>query len=156
MTWDGTETRDECYSEPAFADYMRETAILDVCPFKLFPTGTTTVLEGASRAYMRCSLLVGNMGHALEIAQLAEKSASRNDGEAYPKAPDDATQDGDNLMTEELGYLIVRGGQPEQVGEYDRPEGKILQRGRLSELTNHPEGWGRKRPRLASGDDEEE
>jgi hypothetical protein len=49
------------------------------------------------------------MRDALKIAQLAKKCAGCNDGEAYPKAPDDATQDGDNLMTEELQGLIVRG-----------------------------------------------
>jgi hypothetical protein len=52
MAWDGTKTCDECYSEPAFADDMRETAILEVCLFKFLATGTTTVLEGASRADM--------------------------------------------------------------------------------------------------------
>jgi hypothetical protein len=53
-------------------------------------------------------------GDVLEVAQLAEESASCNDGKAYPKAPDDATEYGNNLMTEELEEVIrkwsIKGG----------------------------------------------
>jgi hypothetical protein len=45
-------------------------------------------------------------GDVLEVAQLAKESTCCNDGKAYPKAPDDATEYGNDLMTEELQEVI--------------------------------------------------
>jgi hypothetical protein len=54
MAWDGTETSDEGYFDPTFADDTSKAAILKACLFKLLAAGVTTVLEGASRVGMRC------------------------------------------------------------------------------------------------------
>jgi hypothetical protein len=53
VAWDGTETSDEGYSDPTFADDMSKATILKVCLFKLLAAGMTTVLEGASWIGMR-------------------------------------------------------------------------------------------------------
>ena len=39
--------------------------------------------------------------HALEVAELAEEGARGDDAEAGPQAPDEAAEDGDDLMAEE-------------------------------------------------------
>lgn len=51
------------------------------------------------------------MDDALEVAQLSGKSASCNNCKTYPKTPNDATQNGDDFMTEKLRDSIVSGGR---------------------------------------------
>jgi hypothetical protein len=93
VAWDGAITCDKGYFEVSFADDARKAPILHICPFKLFPTHTTTILEGTSHGHngysMSETLKVAE--HALEIAQFSEKCTSCNNGETYPKTPNDAT-----------------------------------------------------------------
>ena len=59
--------------------------------------------------------------HALEVAELAEEGARGDDAEAGPEAPDEAAEDGDDLVAKEL-----RGGERVRAGraEADSPEGR--------------------------------
>jgi hypothetical protein len=95
VAWNGTKTRDEGYFEAAFADDPCKAAILHICPFKLFSTRTTTVLEGTSNRHkldiLWSACISKDVHDALKIAQLSEKRASRNDRESYPKTPNGAT-----------------------------------------------------------------
>jgi hypothetical protein len=94
VAWNGTQTCDKGYSEATFADDPRKAAILQIRSFKLFPTCTTTILEGTSQRHIRCSMSAyfpKVAEHALEIAQFSEKCASSNNRETHPKAPNDAT-----------------------------------------------------------------
>ena len=47
--------------------------------------------------------------YVLEVAQFAKERASSDNRKAYPNTPDDATQNRDDLMAEELPRLIVSG-----------------------------------------------
>ena len=94
MAWNGTQTCDKGYSEATFADDPRKAAISQIRSFKLFPTRTTTILEGTSQGHIGCSMSAHSSKvaeHALKIAQFSEKCASCNNRETHPKAPNDAT-----------------------------------------------------------------
>ena len=47
--------------------------------------------------------------YALEVAQFAKERASCDDRKTYPNTPDDATENCDDLVAEELPGLIVSG-----------------------------------------------
>ena len=108
MARDGAQTRNERNLEPAVANDAGETRVRQLRPLQLLAARRAAVLERAVRVSdMHATPAQTNTGgHALEVAELAEEGARGDDAEAGPEPPDEAAEDGDDLMAKEL-----RGGE---------------------------------------------
>jgi len=47
MSWNSTETRDERNFETTISHDLRQAGVRNFCPFELFSSSPTTILEGA-------------------------------------------------------------------------------------------------------------
>ena len=63
---------------------------------------------------------------SLEVADFAKEGACGDDGEAEPQAPDDATEDGDNLVSEELARRGSRWARAGSISRDGRTGGKDM------------------------------
>ena len=123
MARDGAQTRNERNLEPAVANDAGETRVRQLRPLQLLAARRAAVLERAMRndQHARTNRRWTQTEHALEVAELAEEGARGDDAEAGPEAPDEAAEDGDDLVAKEL-----RGGERVRAGraEADSPEGR--------------------------------
>ena len=123
MAGDGAQTRNERNLEPAVAHNARKTRVRQLRPLQLLAARRTAVLECAMRddQHARTNRRWTQTEHALEVAELAQESARGDDAEAGPEAPDEAAEDGDDLVPKEL-----RGGERVRAGRAgaDSPGGR--------------------------------
>ena len=102
MSWDGTKTRDERDLDPTFAHDLGQARIAEIRPFELLPTTSTAVLERTNPARQNTEHTSDIVNNSLEVTEFTEECSSAHDAKAGPKTPHEATEDRDNLVTEEL------------------------------------------------------
>jgi hypothetical protein len=111
MAGDSAQARYERNLETAIADDAREDAVGDVCSFELLASGAAAPLERAAwdRGYERHERQRTQTANALKVADFADESTSCDDCKANPEAPDNAAEDSNDFMAEELDQVAGKG-----------------------------------------------
>ena len=111
MPGDHAEAHDDGDPEPAVAHDLREQRVLEIGFFHLLGPRFAPVFEHALSLCPLYYQLRGRGGEregdAQEVPELADDGTGSDDREANPDAPDDSTQDGDDLVSEELQHLHI-------------------------------------------------
>ena len=108
MSGDGTETCYHCYLEAAQSDDLCRERIAKTLLFHLFHTGDAAEFERAEKDKY-AGMVKRDWRDSVQVcADLAYDRSGGDDGKAFADPPDNSTEDGNDLMSEELRYNLSR------------------------------------------------